>query len=90
MIDWGTGVTEPPITMSFTDDEIENHIERKQLYQCLKYPLHTQAVERTIKIVSEVSAEVCSHEARDGLIRNRLASRQRIAKFESKQDYTPK
>jgi hypothetical protein len=87
LIDWRTDVTEPPLTMHFTDEEIENHIENKELYQSPKYPLHTQAVERNIKLVSEVSLLVCSQEARDGVIRNKLASRQRISSFESKQDY---
>ena len=87
LIDLKTDVTEPPLTMNFTDEEIENHIANKELYQTPKYPLHTQAVERTIKLVSEVSLQVCSQESRDGLVRNKLASRQRISRFESKQDY---
>ena len=84
MIDWQSEIiSEPPITKKFTDDEIKNFIQTKSSYQCSKHPLHT----RTVKIVSETSLEVCSHKLRDGLIRNRLSSRKRIPKFESKRDY---
>lgn len=51
-------------------------------------PLHTQAVERCVKLVTEASKSVCGQESRDGHISNTLASRNTMSSFESKQDYT--
>jgi hypothetical protein len=80
-------VTEPPITMKLSDSELDGFIADKTMFEFEKYPLHTQAVERAIKVVSDVSSHVCGQESRDGFIQPRLASRERISKFESKKDY---
>lgn len=80
-------VTEPPITMKLSDSELDSFIADKTMFQCEKYPLHTQSVERAIKVVSDVSSHVCGQESRDGFIHARLASRERISTFESKKYY---
>ena len=91
IINWEeTTITEPPMTMKFSDNDLEDFIVNKKLFDTEKYPLHTQAVERVIKVVSEASSKVCSHEAREGFILTRLASRERMSSFESKKDYVPK
>jgi hypothetical protein len=88
MIDWkNVEVTEPPITMNVTDSEVDSFILDKTVFDFEKYPLHTQAVERTIKLVSDASSRVCGQDSRDGYIHTRLASRERIPKFESRKDY---
>lgn len=51
-------------------------------------PLHTQSVERCVKLVTEASKRVCSEKARDGLIANTLASRNVMPNFASKKDFT--
>jgi len=60
MIRWqDIDVTEPPMTSDITNNELDTFIENQAVFQFLKYPLHTQAVERNIKLVSEASAKVC-------------------------------
>lgn len=50
-------------------------------------PLHTQSVERCVKLTSAASKAVCGEKNRDGLIVNTLASRNMMPSFRSKQDY---
>ena len=51
------------------------------------FPYHTQAVERAIKLVTEASMLVIGSAERDRVIRNRIESRKKIAKFETKKDF---
>lgn len=53
----------------------------------LKFPCHSQAVERCVKLVTEASAAVCGYEARDGFIKSRISSRTELPKFETKKQY---
>ena len=53
----------------------------------VKYPCNTQAVERCIKLVTEASAAVCGHDARDGFIRSRIASISALPTFENKRQF---
>ena len=88
MINWkSVEVTEPPITMNVTDSELDSFILDKTVFDFENYPLHTQAVERAIKLVSEASSKVCGQDSRDGYIHTVLASRERISKFDSRKDY---
>ena len=88
IISWQSiNVTEPPATMAISDSELDNYISAKHLFEADKYPLHTQAVERAIKVVSEASSRVCGQTTREGFITARLASRERVSIFESKKDY---
>ena len=74
LFDWKTAkFLEPPLTMKLSDDEIRGFI--LTLLELLRYPCHTQAVERGIKVVSEAASAVIGEEARDGLIRQKLLSR---------------
>lgn len=87
LINWHTTeITEPPLTKAISDDDVDQYIRNKNMYVPEKYPLHTQAVERIIKLVTDASSQVCSHEAREGFICTRLASRERHSSFESKKD----
>jgi hypothetical protein len=52
-----------------------------------KYPCHTQAVERCVKLVTEASSAVCGAKSRDGFIRVRLESREKMPYFNTKADY---
>ena len=47
----------------------------------LKQPCHNQAVERHVKIVTDAASYVAGFEKRDGLIRQRIASRKLRKKF---------
>ena len=52
-----------------------------------RVPCHTQAVERGVKLVTVASQLVCGENARNGLIKNRIGSRQQMASFNNKKDY---
>lgn len=52
-----------------------------------RFPCHTQAVERCVKIVTEASLAVCGEVSRDGFIRSRLEGRHLMPVFNTKSDY---
>lgn len=52
-----------------------------------KIPVHTQAVERCVKLVSEASKAVCGEVKRDGWIANTIASRNNMPQFNTKTDF---
>jgi hypothetical protein len=90
MIDWSTvSVTEPPITMSISNDDLRDFIREPTtpVVTFDRYPCHTQAVERCIKVVTEASQSVCGENRRDGFIRTRLESRAKMPIFETKRDF---
>ena len=72
-----------------SDDELTGLIvaEMKPSVLFPKFPCHTQAVERCVKVVTEASAAVCDEKSRDGFIRTRLASRELMPTLESKRDF---
>ena len=90
LIDWETcSVTEPPLTMHLKTEDI-GLILRGEIpleVEFLDLPCHTQAVERTVKLVTEASQSVCGHKNRDGYIRTTLENRKQLPKIESKRDF---
>ena len=71
MIDWDTELkTESPFLTSLSDEEVLGILEKP-----LKWPNHTQSVERGIRVMTEACTEVAGYKARDGYIRQRLSSR---------------
>ena len=68
LIDWEEFVlSEPPLTLPKTDAEVSAF--RDVAFEVPKYPCHTQAVERAIRLVSEASTAVVGQEARNGYIK---------------------
>ena len=70
MIDWQTiPVTEPPVTREIDDNTLLRLIREDDtpVLEFARYPCHTQAVERHIKLVTEASASVCGPESREQL-----------------------
>lgn len=55
----------------------------------LELPIHTQAVERHVKLVTDVSKRYVKVDDRDGSIRATKKSRELIPAFKSKKDYKP-
>ena len=53
----------------------------------LKMPCHNQAVERHIKVVTEVSMLVSVFERRDGFIRQKLKSRKLMKRYNTKKQF---
>ena len=81
-------VAEPSITMSVTDSKLDSFFLDKTIFDFENYPLHIQAVERAINLVSEASSKVCGQDSRDGYIHTVLASIERISKFDTRKDYS--
>ena len=87
MIDWETSlITEPPFTKHLSEEILLNSVCTPM--EIPSYPCHTQAVERTIQLVTKASSSVTGEEARHGLILSTLTSREKMPTFESKKDYT--
>lgn len=82
-------ITESPITVPLSYEYLEklgmeNSIKDLVFY---KFPCHTQAVERCVKLVIEASSKVYGVERREGYIRSTLASRGIMPSFENKSQY---
>ena len=89
LVDLGIGpLLEPPLTCQYSLSELEEFVADPEPYMRLtKYPCHTQAVERSIKLVTEAAAAVSGQESREGLIRTTLKSRNIMPVFETKKDF---
>lgn len=89
LIDWSKEkISEPPITANYSDVEIKNMIlSEDAILPFEKFPCHTQAVERCVKLVTEASGSVFGVEARDGYIRTKIKARQDLPSFETKNQY---
>ena len=90
LIDWQTvQVSPPPILSGIPDDELMKLIteESDSFLDYKKYPCHTQVVERCIKIVTEASASVCGAENRDGFVKVKLLSRNKMPHSDTKNHY---
>ena len=66
-------------------DEIANGLGMPDKFPVLELPCHSQALERHIKLVSEVSRKVVGEHARDGMIRTTLRSRGRMPAYKAQQ-----
>ena len=80
-------ITKPPLCKKLTNTEIENNIRNKTLICFPALPSHKQAVERTVKLVTDASQKVIGRENRDGHINALLTSRSKLPKFNTKKDY---
>src|SRR6218665_1415681 len=76
LINWTDEVTEPPVIMNISDAELKASIAEKETPYLFfpRFPCHTQAVERCIKLVTEASTAVSGKRNRDGFIRTKLQS----------------
>ena len=83
MIDWEE-THEPPATKMLSTQQISHFVDSPLI---LKYPNHTQPVERCIRLVSEASSTVYNFDARDRFIHARIQSHSHMPQFDSKQDY---
>ena len=91
LIDWQkTVITEPPVLTDISENDIKMFVAigAAPVIDFPKYPCHTQAVERCVKLVTEASSAVCGAKSRDGFIRVRLESREKMPYFNTKADYT--
>ena len=85
-----TKITCPPLLSGLTEEEIKHHIKSKEILdtsQIVNLPCHTQAVERSVKLVTEAASKVCGSDSRDGFIRATLQSRAVMPSFGTKADF---
>lgn len=91
MIDWNTAaLSPPPLLRRVSDDDLWTKIksgESADEWNFGKFPCHTQAAERCVKLVTEASQNVVGFKSRDGLIRTTLQSRAAMSSFSSKCDF---
>lgn len=86
MIDWTQiDVTEPPLLASKSEDELWDAIKSVPVKS--SYTPQTQAVERMIRVVAEVSLKTVGKEKRNSMIHSILDARKQRPIFESKKDY---
>ena len=86
MITWPRRLTEPPMTRTISDQQVEENIGNAATLSTT-LPCHSQAVERMVKLTSEAASKKCGQEARDVYIRAKLKSRERMPRFETKKQY---
>jgi len=70
-------ISEPPVTKALTYAELRELItmEMTTNVSFLKFPCHTQTVERCVKVVTEAAKTVYGQKSRDGFIHACVASR---------------
>lgn len=92
LIDWQQNIYEPPILMNVSDEQLQDLIENggDAVLEFMRLPCHTQAVERSVKVVTEAALSVCDKTRREGFIKSKLASRKLMPKFETKKDFCHK
>lgn len=91
LIDWqSTTITEPPLAAALTNQELQEIIQGTFVPNFGKFPCHTQAVERCVKVVTEASLKVCDESSRDGYIRLKLKGRKLLPAFDYKSQYFEK
>ena len=67
--------------------ELKDFFKNYEKMEISQFPYHTQAVEKRIKLVTDVFTSVVGPKRRDGFIRARFLSRQETPKFETKTEY---
>lgn len=85
IIDWDkVTVTQPPLLRQLSEEDLVR-IEQEPL-SLPAYPVHTVAVEREVRAVTEASAAVLGKEARHGFVTATRKHRRELPVFNSKQD----
>lgn len=86
MFDWDdTLVTEPPLTVDISESSLMNILAAPLDVE--HYPVHTQTVERTVRIVTEAASAVVGESARHGYICNRIKHRRQFPIIQSKNSF---
>ncbi|GBM08129.1 hypothetical protein AVEN_214460-1 [Araneus ventricosus] len=84
-------LSSPPLLKDISDDEIKSHIQSDSVPNWIiifkTFPVHRQAVEGCVKLVTEASGNVCGAESKDGFIITTLLSRSTMPNFAHKSDF---
>ena len=78
---------EPPSTRKISLSILKDNICDLDCSLFPKFKLHTQAVERCVKMVTKSASTVYGHSRRDGSVRLKIDSQRKRSKFDSKKDY---
>ena len=85
MIDWESEPsTEPPLTIDLSLDKIMACIETPMVFPA--FPNNTQAVERMVRVMTEVASKKVGYHSRHRHILQKLESRRKVPRFETKSD----
>ncbi|KAF0288495.1 hypothetical protein FJT64_013150 [Amphibalanus amphitrite] len=84
LVDWNEPISQPPLLRDLDDAELLDLVDAPMVVP--PYPVHTQAVERAVRTVTEACREVMGEEARHGLITAKIRHRQLLPTINSKQD----
>ena len=86
LFDWETSyITEPPLTLKLSDEAIEGLVDVPLVVDA--FPVHTVAVERAVKEVTQAAARVVGEAARHSYICSRLRHRKQLPVFTSKHSW---
>ncbi|KAF0287669.1 hypothetical protein FJT64_013938 [Amphibalanus amphitrite] len=86
LLDWSAeDITEPPLTMTLSDAEIRDICATP--LEIGAFPVHTVAVERAVKVVTEAAGAVVGEKQRHGWICSRLRHRQQLPAVFSKKSF---
>lgn len=83
LIEWDEA-HEPVVTCRIVSEDLQKVTETP--LQVPYLPVHTQSVERCVKLVTTAASSVYGHERRDGFIRAKMAHREMIPVFATKRD----
>lgn len=79
-------ITVPPMLSNLNVETLEHLYESDEGIQISRIPCHSQAVERCVKLVTEGASSV-TEETRHGFNLNRIVSRKKMPKFDTKGDF---
>ena len=77
--------TDPPLTFELSNQDLIEIMTVK--LEIKSYKVHTQSVERAVKLVTQASISVYGPEARDGYVKATVLSRRIMPKLSSKKDF---
>ena len=81
------GVCEPPLTLDFSDNELQNSLLTGEKINLPDFPSHSQGVERAVKLVTEAFQSMYGFEARHQHILANVLCQQLRPVFSSKGSY---
>ena len=81
------GVCEPPLTLDFSDNELQNSLLTGEKINLPDFPSYSQGVEWAVKLVTKASQSVYGFEARHQHILAKVLCRQLRPAFSSKGSY---
>lgn len=90
-IDWSTSpYTSPLVLKNISNQVLIIRLSSEEVFEdwdFCKYPCHTVAVERLVKLVTKASTQVCGQKNRNDFIEAILLSRKSLQHFDTKKEF---